>query len=220
MGMLGGMGKLFAGIAAGAALIIGVPNAVVCATTAPDIVDAPEARQLDADCILALGAAVREDGSLSHMLQDRLDVAASLYFDHAAPKIIVSGNGDEASNDEPAAMKAYLVSLGVSSEDIFCDDYGLNTYASMWRAHNVFGVNRIVVVTQRYHEYRALFIAKGMEMEARGVASDLRAYKHQGFYDFREVLARVKDTAQVLFKPAASVTGEPISLDQSGDVTE
>ena len=220
MKKLGGMGKLFVGIAAGFALVVGSANAAVCATTAPDIVDAPKARELHADCILALGAAVRADGSLSHMLQDRLDVAASLYFEGVAPKIIVSGDGGESSHNEPAAMKAYLVGLGVSSEDVYCDGYGFNTYDSMWRASNAFNVKRLVVVTQTYHEYRALFIAKGMGMEARGVVSDLRAYRHQGYYDFREVFARVKDTGQVLLKLDPNVPGEHISLEQSGDVTE
>ena len=220
MGMLKGMGKLIVGIAAGATLVVGVSNAIVCGTTASDIVQASEARASQADCILALGAAVRADGTLSHMLQDRLDVTASLYFDGVAPKIIVSGDGGEDSHNEPAAMKAYLVGLGVSSEDIYCDGYGFNTYDSMWRACNAFNVKRLVVVTQGYHEYRALFIAKGMGMEARGVASDLRAYRHQGFYDFREAFARVKDVAQVAFKIAPPIPNEPVSLEQSGDVTE
>jgi vancomycin permeability regulator SanA len=220
MNMLSGIGKLFAGVAAGAILIVGVPNAVVCSTSAPCIVGVEEARALHPDCILVLGAAVHADGTLSHMLNDRLDVAAGLYFAGVAPKVIVSGNGEASSNNEPAAMKAYLVGLGVSSEDVYCDGYGFNTYDSMWRARNAFGVNRVIVVTQTYHEYRALFNARGTGMEALGVPSDLRGYAHQIFYDFREVFARVKDTGQVLLHIRPDVPGEAASLDQSGDVTE
>lgn len=220
MGMLKGIGKLFVGVAAGAALVVGVPNAIVCTTTAPCIVDVQQASGQPAECIVALGAAVRDDGSLSHMLEDRLKVAAELYFAGAAPKIVVSGDGGEDSNNEPAAMKAYLVGLGVSSEDVYCDGYGFNTYDSMWRMRNAFGASRVLVVTQEYHEYRALYNAQGMGMDARGVSSDLRAYRHQVFYDFREVFARVKDWGQVFLKVDPGIPGERISLDQSGDVAD
>jgi vancomycin permeability regulator SanA len=155
----------------------------------------------------------------AYQVRDRLDVGAELYFAGVAPKVLVSGDNGDISYNEVAAMKEYLIELGIPSEDVFCDHSGFNTYDSMWRARNVFGAERIVVVTQTYHEYRALYNAHGVGMQARGVSSDLHTYTNQDYYDFREVFARLKDFGQVLIGAKATSVGEPVSLDQSGDVT-
>lgn len=202
-------------------LVIAGVNAFVVMSTQGSLVSAEDAPgKLDANCILVLGASVLPDGSPSPILRDRLDVGAQLYFAGVAPKIIVSGDNREASYNEVAAMKAYLVSQGVPSQDVFCDHAGYNTYDSMWRARNVFGVERIAIVTQTYHEYRALFIAKGMGMQVLGVGSDLHVYANQDYYDFREVFARIKDAWQLITQQTATVQSDPVSLDQSGDVTD
>lgn len=220
MNVLLGICKLLLSLLAIAALTIAGVNAVVVLSTQGNIVSAEAAKDYSADCILVLGASVLPDGTPSPILQDRLEVGAQLYFMGAAPKVIVSGDNREASYNEVAAMKGYLVGLGVPSEDVFCDHAGYNTYDSMWRARNIFEVERIVVVTQNYHEYRALFNAKGVGMQACGVSSDLRVYADQRFYDLREVLARVKDCWQVVTGAPATVQGEKVPLDQSGDVTD
>lgn len=216
---LKGMAKAVAGIAIVAVLVVGATNAAVIFAGGRLIGDAEGARAFDADCILVLGASVLPGGEPSPILRDRLDEGAQLYFAGVAPKIIVSGDNGDDSYNEVAAMKAYLVSQGVPSADVFCDHYGFNTYDSMWRACNVFGVERVAVVTQTYHEYRALYNAQGVGMSACGVASDFHEYENQGYYDFREVFARTKDFGQVLMGAEATVGGEHISLDQSGDVT-
>lgn len=217
--LLGIVKVVFALLAVAVLLVLGINQAVV-ATTAGDIVSAEEAIGRPSDCILVLGASVMPDGTPSPILADRLDVGAQLYFAGVAPKVIVSGDNREASYNEPTAMKAYLVGLGVPSEDIFCDHAGYNTYDSMWRARNIFGVERIVVVTQTYHEYRALFTARGLGMQITGVPSDLRAYAHQRYYDFREIPARMKDVWLLVAGAKATVMGDPVALDQSGDVTD
>ena len=214
-----GIVKLLAGVAIAAVAVVGGTNAIVCLVGGSLLTDSDKARAHDADCVLVLGASVLPDGTPSPILQDRLDVGADLYFAGAAPKVIVSGDDGDISYNEVAGMKAYLIGLGVPSEDVFCDHSGFNTFDSMWRAKNVFGVERIVVVTQTYHEYRALFNAQGVGMQARGVSSDLRDYENQDYYDFREIFARVKDFGQVLIGAEATSVGKPISLNQSGDVT-
>ena len=201
-------------------LFVGGVNVLVCTTGGGMLTTEDGARDLKADCILVLGASVQPDGSPSPILRDRLDVGMELYFAGVAPKVLVSGDNGEASYNEVASMKAYLVEQGVPSEDVFCDHCGFNTYDSMWRARNIFGVERVIVVTQTYHEYRALYNAQGVGMEARGVSSDLHTYANQDYYDFREVFARVKDFGQVIVGAEAKTGGEAISLNQSGDVTE
>lgn len=210
---------LLAAIVAVALVFVGT-NAAAIIATKDDIVDLQAASLFDADAIIVLGASVHSDGTPSGILRDRLDDGIALYFAGAAPKIIMSGDNGTESYNECWAMKQYAVSQGVPSEDVFCDHAGFSTYETMYRARHVFGAERVVVATQTYHLYRALFDAQGVGMQAVGVPSDYGEYLNQSWYDLREVFARAKDFFQVLFKTPPTFTGDPISLDQSGDVTD
>lgn len=221
--MLKVVGRLLAAVLAIAfavVLVFAGTNAAAILTTQDDIVDQQAAASFDADAIIVLGASVYPDGTPSGILQDRLDDGIALYFAGAAPKIIMSGDNGTESYNECWAMKQYAISQGVPSEDVFCDHAGFSTYETMYRAHHVFGAERIVVATQTYHLYRALYDAQGVGMEAIGVPSDYGEYANQSWYDIREVFARTKDFFQVLFSVPSTFVGDPISLDQSGDVTD
>lgn len=200
--------------------VVAVTNVVTLATTKDRIVGTEAAAALDADAIVVLGASVFADGTPSGILQDRLDDGIALYEAGVAPKIIMSGDNSTVSYNEVKAMKDYAVSQGVPSEDVFCDHAGFSTYESMYRAKHVFGAERIVVATQTYHLYRALYAANGLGMEALGVSSDYHTYSKQLQYDIREIPARTKDFFKTLFQVPSTFVGDPISLHQSGDVTE
>ncbi len=217
---VGGVLALVLAVVVVAVLVFVGTNAAAVLTTRDDIVDQQTAAAFDADAIVVLGASVRPDGTPSGILQDRLDDGIALYFAGAAPKIIMSGDNGTESYNECWAMKRYAVSQGVPSEDVFCDHAGFSTYETMYRARHVFGAERIVVATQTYHLYRALYDAQGVGMEAIGVPSDYGEYANQSWYDIREVFARTKDFFQVLFSVPSTFVGDPISLDQSGDVTD
>lgn len=195
-------------------------NLIEIKTGEAKIVSANTAQKQDADCILVLGASVYEDGTPSTILRDRLDVAITLYQSNVAPKIIMSGDNGTESYNEVLAMKSYAIEQGIPSEDIFCDHAGFSTYESMYRAQKVFGVNRMVVVTQTYHLYRALYTGNSLGMDVVGVASDLRNYQNQTIYDMRELLARTKDFFKTTLRIPATYSTGYIGLDQSGDVTE
>ena len=195
-------------------------NVVTVATTKEHIVEPQAAEGYNADAIVVLGASVFADGTPSGILQDRLDDGIELYKAGVAPKLIMSGDNSTVSYNEVKAMKDYAISQGVPSQDIFCDHAGFSTYESMYRAKNVFGAERIVVATQTYHLYRALYAAQGLGLEAIGVASDYHDYSKQFQYDMREIPARTKDFFKTLFKVPSTFVGDPISLNQSGDVTE
>lgn len=171
------------------------------------------------DCILVLGASVRSDGTPSPMLRDRLDQGILLYFDGLTNKLLMSGDHSEDNYDEVNTMKKYAINSGVKSSDIFMDHAGLNTYDSMYRLKNVFGANKVVIVTQEYHLYRAVYIARKLGLDAYGVASDPREYSGQTYRDIREILARVKDYFKVQIEPESTYTGEPIPVLGDGDVT-
>lgn len=171
------------------------------------------------DCIIVLGAGVREDGSMSDMLRDRMDTGISLYFDGVAPKIIVSGDHGRVDYDEVNTMKAYAVECGVESSDVFMDHAGFSTYESIVRAKEIFGVERAVIVTQKYHLYRALYIADYCGIEAVGASADVHTYRGQSLRDAREILARANDCIKRFTRPKPTYLGEAISITSDGDVT-
>lgn len=173
----------------------------------------------NADCILVLGCKVHPDGRLSHMLEDRLKRGVALYKAGAAPKLLMSGDHGQVSYNEVEAMKQYAIEQGVPSGDIFMDHAGFSTYESLYRARDIFQVKRVIIVTQEYHLYRALHVAKALGMESWGVASDYRTYSGQLSRDIREVLARVKDFGISVFQPKPTYLGDPIPITGSGDAT-
>lgn len=173
----------------------------------------------DYDCILVLGCGVRADGQPSHMLQDRLDTAIQAYQSGLAPKLLMSGDHGSNDYDEVNAMKDYAIARGIPSEDIFMDHAGFSTYESMYRAKAIFGCQKLIIVTQQYHLYRAIYNAQAMGMQVAGLSSSLRSYARQPYFDLREAAARAKDTLWCILKPQPTYLGESISIFGSGDIT-
>ena len=170
------------------------------------------------DCILILGAGIWGDKP-SPMLEDRLKEGIVLYKQGTTKKIIMSGDHSREDYDEVKIMKEYAESEGVPSEDIFMDHAGFSSYDSVYRAKEIFGVQKMIIVTQKYHLYRSLYIAKKLGIEAYGIESNLRTYPGQVFREIREILARDKDYFKCIMKQEASIMGEKISLNGSGDIT-
>ena len=180
-------------LVAGGAFVV---NAYVKEVASPHILTPEAAAELDGvDCILVLGCLVHSDGEPSDMLHDRLQRGVELYKAGTAPKLLMSGDHGREDYDEVAAMKQFAISEGIASEDIFMDHAGFSTYESIIRARDVFQAEKIIIVTQEYHLYRALYLAQKLGVEAYGVASDYRSYSGQGGREIREILARVKDFA-------------------------
>lgn len=171
------------------------------------------------DCILVLGCLVHDSGRPSDMLSDRLRRGVALYEAGAAPKLLMSGDHGREDYDEVDAMKRYAVEAGIPSEDVFMDHAGFSTYESLYRARDVFQAKSVLIVTQEYHLYRALHIAKRLGLEAWGVASDYHTYWGQSVREVREVLARVKDWAVCIFQPLPTYLGDPIPITGSGEMT-
>lgn len=172
-----------------------------------------------ADAILVLGCQVMEDGSLSLMLKDRLDKAVELYKEGIADKIIVSGDHGNKEYDEVNAMKSYLMENEIPSENIFMDHAGFSTYESLYRAQYIFEVEKLVVVTQEYHLYRAVYIGNKLGIETYGVPAAKTLYYGQTSREIREILARNKDFVKCIFKLKPTYLGESIPVSGNGDLT-
>ncbi len=176
------------------------------ATTSPDV-----------DCILVLGCGVKEDGSPSLMLQERMDCGIALYQNKIAPKLLLSGDNGQVEYNEVETMRRLATQQGVPAPDIFLDHAGFSTYESIYRAKEIFKVKKMVIVTQEYHLYRALYIANKLGLTAYGVACDTTTYYGQTMRDVREILARNKDAVKCIFKPEPTFLGDAIPV--SGDGT-
>ena len=197
-----------------------VINSIVKLSTGDQIISSEETAKLeDIDCILVLGCFVKDDGRPSDMLFDRLTRGVELYDLGAAPKLLMSGDHGREEYDEVAAMKQFAIDEGIPSEDVFMDHAGFSTYESVYRAKEIFQADKILIVTQEYHLYRALYIANQLGVEAYGVSSDYHTYVGQFMRDFREMLARVKDCATCIFKPEPTYLGDAIPIFGDGNLT-
>lgn len=195
-------------------------NGLVKCVAGSKIITSEQAAQLEGvDCILVLGCHVKDDGTPSDMLEDRLTRGIELYNLGAAPKLLMSGDHGRVEYDEVDAMKSFAVDAGIASENVFMDHAGFSTYESIYRAKEIFQAEKIIIVTQEYHLYRAIYIAEMFGLEAYGVASDYRSYIGQSSRDFREVLARVKDFGTSLLKPEPTYLGEVIPISGDGNLT-
>lgn len=207
-------------LAALAAGTVFVPDIIVVSSAKDRIITADEAAELEnTDCVLILGAGVR-NGSPTPMLRDRLITGISLYESGAAPKIIMSGDHGREDYDEVNVMKSYAVENGVPDGDVFMDHAGFSTYDSVYRAKAVFEADSIIIVTQKYHLYRALYIAERLGVNAVGVSADLDDYSGQLKRDLREIAARDKDFFSCLFKPEPKYLGEKIPVSGDGNITD
>ena len=201
-------------------------NQAVVLSARGSVMELEEGKKTDfqADAILVLGAGVRPDGTPSHMLEDRLLTALALYQANVSSRVIVSGDHGADDYDEVNVMKAYLVDRGVPSEAVFMDHAGFNTYDSLYRAKAIFGVKSLILVTQRYHCYRAVYIGERLGISCRAVAapilsSNATGYARQSWFSFRESIARCKDVFSCALHVPPRYLGEPIDLAGSGDVT-
>ncbi len=213
-----------AGVLAAAAVLCGIAVLVVniCMVKKYEsrILTAGEAGTAEADCILVLGAGVRDDGSPSLMLSDRLETGITLYQAGVSDRLLMSGDHGRIGYDEVNTMKNFAIEEGVPEEAVFMDHAGFSTYESMYRAKEIFQVKKAVIVTQKYHLYRALYLANELGIEAWGVPADLRSYRGQAYFSLREVAARVKDFLILMYRPEPTyLGGETIPISGSGTQT-
>ena len=203
----------------GALAVLGI-NGFVIRSGGKYIYSPEQAKTLEnVDCILVLGCGVLPSGRPSAMLRDRLQQGVALYDSGVSGKLLMSGDHGDAYYDEVNTMKNYATEKGVPSEDVFMDHAGFSTYESMYRARDVFCAQKVVIVTQKYHLYRAVYIARALGLEAYGVAAAGDDYGGQFFRDIREVLARNKDFFTAIFQPKPTYTGAEVPVWGNGDIT-
>lgn len=157
------------------------------------------------DFILVLGAGIKNKRP-SPMLEDRLKLSILLYQNKTATKILVSGDHIKDDYDEVNVMKKYLLENNIPEEDIIMDNFGISTYDSLYRAKYIYHAKNILIVTQKYHLYRALYIASSLDINAYGYPANQREYTNQETREIREILARSKDFIKSFVKVSSTYT--------------
>jgi len=194
-------------------------NTYVKSSVKDKIITVVESSDLDVDCILVLGAGVWGNDRPSPMLEDRLLQAIELYENEASDRLLMSGDHGRKEYDEVNIMKGFAVDRAIPPEHVFMDHAGFSTYESLYRTRDIFKANKVIIVTQKYHMYRALYIAEKLGIEAYGVASDPRLYAGQESRELREILARVKDFFKCILKPEPAYLGDSIPISGDGNLT-
>ncbi|MDY7079476.1 MAG: ElyC/SanA/YdcF family protein [Chloroflexota bacterium] len=162
---------------------------------------------------LVLGAGLRPDGSLTPILADRVATAADLYHAGIVHKLLCSGDNRFVDYNEPQAMLEYAVRLGVPEDAIVLDYAGRRTYDSCYRARDIFGVDRMVVVTQRFHAARALYLCDALGMDAVAILADRQGYTvRRVTWETREYLALALAWWDVNVRHPVPVLGEPLPI--------
>ncbi len=168
------------------ALAIGALNFYYAKKIYDDIKQVPRAQ-----AAIVLGASVLPDKNPSEMLTSRIDSAISLYEGMKVEKILLSGDHSDTYYNEVAAMRQYLVGhSNIARSSIIEDDFGVRTLDSIYRAKSVYHLQKITVVTQRFHLPRTLFLAHAAGLDAFGFAAD-RGGKVPFLLYVREVMAQI-----------------------------
>ena len=160
---------------------------------------------------IVFGAGLQRDGTPSPVLQDRVAAAVNLFKAGKVEKILMSGDNRFIDYNEPGAMQAYAISLGVPEEDIVLDYAGRRTYDTCYRAYHIFGVKEAILVTQRYHLPRALFTCNGIGLQSTGVSADSTYYRKSSrlIWNVRELPATLVALWQVWISHPLPVMGDP-----------
>jgi len=160
---------------------------------------------------IVFGAGLKRDGTPTTILRDRVETAASLYFDHKVEKILMSGDNRFENYNEPEAMKQYGISLGVPEDAIVLDYAGRRTYDTCYRAKAIFGATDALLITQKFHLPRALFLCNGLGLRADGVEANNHHY-WRGYliiWNIREQMATFGAFLDLYVSSPLPILGKP-----------
>jgi len=163
---------------------------------------------------IVFGARVWENGEPSHALYDRVITAVELYRARRVKKILMSGDNPSENYDEPTAMKAIAVKLGVPVSDVVLDFAGRRTYDTCFRAKEIFEVQKAIVVTQEFHQARAIYLCNNLGVDSIGITANRRRYEGESYWAFREFFSRAGAWFEINFLPFEAIGGQTQPINQ------
>ncbi len=157
---------------------------------------------------IVFGASVWANGEPSPVLRNRVETAVDLYKAGKVKKLLMSGDNPVRGYDEPTVMKDTAVKLGVPESDIVMDFAGRRTYDTCYRAKEVFEVKRAILVTQEFHQPRALYLCSNMGIESIGINADRFRYLEERYWRLREFFSVLSAWFEMNFIPFKPIGGE------------
>jgi len=174
-------------------------NIYMVASVSDKIIDRNSVAEIsDADYIVVLGCGINGNRP-THMLEDRLLEGMAVAEKNKSALLLLTGDNSGEQYNEVAVMKSFCIEKGFDESRIVTDDFGFSTSESLENSKYVFHGKKVIIITQKYHTYRALFIAEKIGLEAYAVPSDPRKYSTWLYNSIREPLARVKDFVKYSF---------------------
>jgi vancomycin permeability regulator SanA len=162
---------------------------------------------------IVFGAGVKKNGTPSDILKDRIQTASNLYTQGKIEKILMSGDNSISHYNEPVAMQKYAILLGIPEDKIALDYAGFRTYDTCARAKKVFMINQAILITQKFHLKRAVFLCKSMGIKSSGVIVNKNTYIDNIKLNIRDTLAKIQSFYEVyLIKHDPKFLGEEIPI--------
>lgn len=161
---------------------------------------------------IVFGAGVLPNGKPTDMLRDRLDTAAELYENEKVQKIVVSGDNRVSHYNEPQAMYNYLIENDIPEEDIVRDYAGRRTYDTCYRAHEIFGIEKAILISQGYHLPRAIYLCQNFGVESAGLSATRHSYPGETWFKTREIIALYRSILDIYIIKPVPVLGEEIEI--------
>lgn len=156
---------------------------------------------------IILGAGILPNGKPSDALRDRLLVGKALYDARRIQSILISGDDGGFLRNEIESMRTFLEEQGVPANVIQDDPEGYRTYETCKRAVLVYNIKKAVLVTQRFHLGRALYLCNSLGMEVVGIPADLEQYRSIVYFVIRDIAASIKAWIDIHVYPPNPPTG-------------
>ncbi|RZL47997.1 MAG: hypothetical protein EOP00_10390 [Pedobacter sp.] len=168
---------------------------------------------------IVFGAGINGDKP-SRYLKDRLDAGISLYKNHKVDKILLSGDNGRDEHDELTVMKLYCYKNGVDTNKIYIDYAGFDSYSTMYRAKNIFKVDTAILVSQKYHLNRCVYLGDQLGIKSYGYSADRGVYPGYKYYSFREKLSITKSVFDVIRSRKPKYLGEQVDINGKSNYTK
>ena len=163
---------------------------------------------------IVFGARVWAGGEASPVLYDRVLTAVELYRAGRVKKLLMSGDNPTQNYDEPTAMKKTAMELGVPEQDIVLDFAGRRTFDTCYRAKEIFEVKKAILVTQEFHQARALYLCNNLGVDSVGITANRRQYVAEGHWAFREFFSVASAWFEMNFMKFEPIGGEKEPIEQ------
>lgn len=168
---------------------------------------------------IIFGAGINGDKP-SRYLKDRLDAGISLYKNNKVDKILLSGDNGRDEHDELTVMKLYCYENGVDTSEIYIDYAGFDSYSTMYRAKHIFKVDTAILVSQKYHLNRCVYIGDKLGVKSYGYSANRGVYPGYKYYAFREKLSTTKSVFEVTRNRKPKYLGETVDINGKSNYTK